>query len=267
MGQITARLFHWLKDWDRPSKLALGIAAALLILTLALAVVGPTEIRTGGVIAFAGLVIVTQAIILWGNRGMVAPYTKAQRFFMTGDYETAREILENLNSSSKADVNALTLLGNTYRQLGLLDESESILNETITIKASYYFPLYGFGRTLAAKGNYAAAADAIQRALELGAPRVVQFDLADIRYRQGLWEEARALLQAVRPLLQEPYRLLMTDYLLCRLDAGEAPDNTLIQAGLPYWEETARRFRHTPYGAAIAEDIQWLQACIKEHTT
>ena len=59
-----------------------------------------------------------------GNRGMVTPYVAAQRHFMAGKFETALGILEELHATDKADPNTLTLLGNVYRQLGMLDQSD-----------------------------------------------------------------------------------------------------------------------------------------------
>jgi hypothetical protein len=53
----------------------------------------------------------------------------------------------------------------------------------------------------------------------------------------------------------EPYRLLMA-----KMIRGEALDSTLVENGLPYWEQAAARFAHTPYGEAIEKDIRKIGA-------
>src|SRR5690606_37166419 len=150
--------------------------------------------------------------------------------------------------SDRSNVQLLTLLGNTYRQLGMLDESEEVLTKAIELRPFDHFSLYGFGRTLLVRGLYAPAAEAIHEALQAGAPPIVQFDLGEARYRQGLTDDARLSLEAARRLDQESHRALMTDYLLYKLGAGKMPSRELIQSGLPYWQDHAGRFSHTPYG-------------------
>jgi tetratricopeptide (TPR) repeat protein len=264
VGRLTARLAAWLREWDWPSKVALFTALALFILALLVAAFGPADLRQPALVGAAGLFLVTQIIILWGNRGMVTAYTKAQRYYVAGDFEAARAMLERLAADEQADANALTLLGNTYRQLGRLDESEASLRQAIVKRPSHYFSLYGFGRTLLTKGNYTEAATILQQALDAGAPTLVQFDLGDARYRQGLHQEAAVLLQAVKPVIEEPYRALMVDYLLFRLNSGPIPAVELIRVGLPYWRASADRFSQTPYGQSLADDVLWMQARLKE---
>jgi tetratricopeptide (TPR) repeat protein len=249
MGRITARLL----EWDLPSRLALGLAVVLLLIE-----------RQPAIICFFGLVVVLQIIVMWANRSMITPYTQAQRLYLTGDFERAREILEGLRDKDKADFRALTLLGNAYRQLGELDASEMVLREALTISPNHHFPLYGFGRTLLVQGRYAEAADFIGKAAAEGAPPVVQLDAGEALYRQGAGEEASALLQINRQLAQEPYRALMADYLLYQLGIGEVPTRALLETGLSYWQASAERFRHTAYGQALAKDIRLMQTWIGE---
>ncbi len=201
---------------------------------------------------------------MWGNRGMVTPFTKAQRHFLAGEFEAARDILESLRARGRADFEALTLLGNTYRQLGMLDRSEAILHDALQTGPEHHFPLYGFGRTLLAQGHYTEAAGYIQRAFDAGAPPVTRFDLAHALYRQGETAQALHWLEAAREVIDAPYRLLMIDYLRYRLGAGERPSPEVIEAGLPYWRASAERFAHTPYGRALDEDVQHMLALMKE---
>lgn len=262
LGTITVRLLRAFRAWDRPTQIALVIALALLVAMGALAASGPLEWRPFAVIGAGGLLIVMQVIVLWGNRGLVAPYTRAQRAYLAGDFDTARSVLEAVRVGSKADMRELTLLGNTYRQLGQCDKSEEVLTEALRLRPNHQFPLYGFGRTLIVQGRYPEAIDAITRALEQGAPPVAQFDLGDAYFRQGLREEARAALGAVRPILEESYRALMADYLLYQLDGGKPPSPALIDAGLPYWRAEAERFHQTPYGQALADDVRHMQTLL-----
>jgi tetratricopeptide (TPR) repeat protein len=206
-----------------------------------------------------GLLIITQIVIMWGNRGMVTPYTKAQRAYLAEDFVTARQVLEVLHANGKADYRDLTLLGNTYRQFGYLGKSEEVLTEALQLRPNHHFPLYGFGRTLLVQGRYAEAIDALQRALAAGAPSVVQFDLGDACFRHEEWEQARRVLEGVTSLTEEPHRALMAAYLLYRLEAGEPPSAELVEAGLSYWRAECERFRQTSYGQALANDVRYMQ--------
>ena len=91
---------------------ALALAVFLLLIDLLVIVFGPISARTPAMIGFFGLLIAAQIIILWANRDMVTAFTKAQRYYLDEDFQSAREILEDLRQRDKADVRALTLLGN-----------------------------------------------------------------------------------------------------------------------------------------------------------
>jgi tetratricopeptide (TPR) repeat protein len=259
MGQFTARLLRAVRAWDRPSQIALTVAFTLLVVTLSAAALGPPELRQPAIIGAAGLLIVTQIIIMWGNRGMVTPYTRAQRAYLAESFETAVVLLEALRAEGRADYRDLTLLGNTYRQLGQLEKSEEVLTQALQLRPNHHFPLYGFGRTLLIEGRYAESIDAFRRALAAGAPLVVQFDLGDACFRLERWEEARRVLEGVTSLTEEPHRALMAVYLLYRLEWGQPPSAALVEAGLPYWRAEEERFRQTPYGQAIANDVRDMQ--------
>ena len=264
MGHLTRQLFRQIRNWDRPSQIALAVALAWIIIVMGIIGFGPQDIRQTAFIALIGLIVIMQGVVLWGNRGMVTPFTQAQRHFLNGEFDEACNLLEEQRAAGQADIKALTLLGNTYRQLGRLDQSENVLQEALQEGPEHYFPLYGFGRTLLAKGHYADAVTYIRRALDAGAPAPVQFDLAHALYRQGDRDTARTLLEAVRSEVEEPHRMLMIAYLRYRLGAAEPPSAILIEAGLSYWEASARRFSHTPYGEALDADVRQLSALIEE---
>ena len=240
--------------WERSTRIAFILAVVLLIVALVIAFIAPPDARVPILVGAGALLIVLEATVLWGNRGMVSAFTRAQRLYVEGDLEGARDLLEAVRA--KADARALTLLGNTYRQLGQLSESEAVLSEAVDKAPKHYFPIYGFGRTLLSEGRYAEAAEAIRRALEMGAPPVVQVDLGEAYYRLNQSEDALAVLHAVGSDLDEPQRVLMVGYLLYRLGSAPPPAAELVLAGIPYWQAAAERFRETPYGAALALDVR-----------
>lgn len=240
--------------WDRYTRAAFVIGVALLIGALIAGLLAPPQARLLPLAGAGGLLIVLEITILWGNRGMVSAFTQAQRYYLAGNFDAALDILESIHD--KADARVLTLLGNTYRQLGRLDESETVLSEALDKVPDHHYPLYGFGRTLLAKGRYAEAAEAIRRAQEAGAPPVVLADLGEAYYRLERWDEAAAALHAAEG--EEPHRALMVQYLLYRLGEASPPSSELVAAGLPYWQASAQRFQQTPYGVALTRDVQEL---------
>jgi tetratricopeptide (TPR) repeat protein len=264
MGRLSAYVIGRFRAWDAPSRFALITALVLLFLILLMLAFGPQNLRQPAFVGFIGLIIVIQVIFMWGNRGMVTPFTQAQRYYLAEDFGSARQILESLNVNGKVDAQALTLLGNTYRQLGMLDESEEVLTKALDIRPSDHFPLYGIGRTLLVKGQYAQAADKIKQALDAGAPPIIQLDLGEALYRLEKMDEARHVLTVARDVSQEPHRALMSQYLLFRLGVGQPPTIDLVAAGLAYWQENAIRFQETPYGQMLADDIQHMQAFTEE---
>lgn len=253
---LARRLRRDFANWDRSTRLAFAINLVLLIVALVVALAAPAEARLpilGGTVA---LVIVLEVTVLWGNRGMVSAFTRAQRLYLAGDFAGARDLIEA--ARPRVDARTLALLGNTYRQLGDLSASETVLLEAVDKAPNHYFPIYGFGRTLLAEGRYAEAVKAIARALELGAPAVVQVDLGEAYYRLNQPAAAAAALHAAGAVDAEPARALIVAYLLYRLGDAPPPTPTLITAGLPYWQATADRFLDTPYGAALLLDVREL---------
>ncbi len=264
MGKLTAYILRSFRAWDRPTQIAMLTAIFLFLPTIIALIVGSPQLRQPVLIGLIGLIIATQIIFMWGNRTMVTPYTQAQRFYLVGDFERARQVLETSQSTDKVDVRSLTLLGNTYRQLALLDESEEVLTKALDLRPFDHFPLYGIGRTLLVKGLFAQAAAKIKQALDAGAPTIVQFDLAEALYRQGTGDDTRLALRAAQEIADEPHRALMAAYMLYRLGEGEPPPRELVIAGLPYWQDNADRFQMTTYGQLLADDVQHLQAFMKE---
>lgn len=260
MGRFSRYILHTFFSWERSARIAFVLAILLLIGSLLVLRFGPETVRQPAMIGFIGLLFGIQIIFMWANRTMVTPYTLAQRRYLAEDFDGALAILEKAVAEDKADANVLTLLCNTYRQLGRLDESEEVVKKAIAIRPNDHFPRYGFGRTLLIKGQYAEAAGEIQRALEAGAPPIVQIDLGEARYRQGDFAAARTALEAVDT--DEPQRAALRNYLLHRM-GGSAPDVEVLREGLPYWQEVARRFAQTPYGFAVSEDVEVMETMLE----
>ena len=264
MGKLTATFFRQFRAWERPAQIAFFIAVILLFLAGGVVAFGGQNLRTPSVIGFGGLVIAIQIIILWANRGMVTPYTQAQRFYLVEDFASARDLLEEVRQRGKADWRSLTLLGNTYRQMGDLEPSEAVLLEALNNAPNHHFSLYGFGRTLLVQGRYAEAVDVLNRALDAGAPSIVRLDVGEALYRVGRPLEAVEQLGMVPLASDEPQRALMLAYLRYRLGSGERPDTALLHDGLPYWEAAAQRYHQTPYGQTLTGDVQAMRAFLEE---
>lgn len=257
LGGVTRGFLHSFRGWDGRSRLAFMIAGGLMI---ALVVFGrglPDDQRQNALIGIAGLFIVMQGIFLYANRGMVSALTAAQRQYLAGEFDAARQTLETaLEKGGRPDFRALTLLGNTYRQLGQVEDSLNTLTKAVQAAPNHHFPRYGFGRTLMTAGRYADAAEAFAHALAYGAPTVAYLDQAEALWRMGDPDSAAHALGSVGTP-DEPYRALWADYLRHRLTGGERPTVTDGDA-LVYWQAMAERFAHTPYGAALAADVAYL---------
>lgn len=264
MGRLTAFLLGRFRAWERPSQVGIILALGLLLAALLAAALGPEAVRVPALAGAFGLLVVAQVIFMWANRTMVTPYTRAQRLYLAEDFEAARQILEALDAAGKADMQALTLLGNTYRQLGRLDESSEVLTKALRLRPSDPFPLYGFGRTLLVMGLYVEAEQAFRQALAEGAPPLAHADLGETLYRIGRRDEAREVLRAAAADDESPQRALLAAYLLYSLGGGQSPARELVEAGLPYWRAAAERFSRTPYGQDLMHDVARMQALIEE---
>ena len=266
MGLLN-RFWQDLRQWDKPSQLALLLALLMGLICAGLATFGPLEWRDTAIIALVGVVIVTQGIVMWGNRHMVAPITQAQRHMLAGDFEAARAVLlaylDECQAQGRAPaVHALTLLGNAQRQLGALNESERLLREALRRQPNSHLAAYGLGRTLLSLGEYQEAESFIKKSLALGAPPVVQFDLGHALIRQGRHAEATPLLRAAQTA-PEAHRRLLAIYWLYRLGDGPAPSAELIREGSTFWHAEIQRCVRTPYGRALQEDIHGIQTLIE----
>jgi len=261
---MIRRVWRDFPTYEPAVKYALIVGLGLVIISLLVFFWGVPEVRIWAAIGLGGVITVMEIAVLYANRRrMVTPYTQAQRAYLSGDFAGALHTLEQLRRAGRADMRALTLLGNTYRQVGRLSESREILYEAVDSGQRHHFPLYGLGRTLLSNGEYAEAVAVLTEAVTAGAPPVVQLDVIEAFFRAGQLSEARALLSTLTddPTLgkgAEPYRVLIAAYLRWRLLDAPPPPPDVIAAGLPFWEAAQQRFATSPYSAALAADLALL---------
>ncbi|MDZ4768963.1 MAG: hypothetical protein SGJ24_07535 [Chloroflexota bacterium] len=250
------------RSWDGLSRSVFVLALLLLLVAVVAFLFAPDAVRPLILVGVVALVITIQGIVLFGNRGMKTTFAAAQRLYLAGDFEGVRELLLRADHEGRSSFRSLTLLGNTYRQLGDLDDSEVVLSEALHKAPNHHFPLYGFGRTLLAKGDFAGASTTIRRAVEAGAPPVVLADLGEAYFFNDEPDAARnALVSAADQdaVMKMPHRALMTGYLLHLLGQGAMPSSAAIRDGLPYWQVSAARYAHTPYGDRVSLVVETLE--------
>jgi tetratricopeptide (TPR) repeat protein len=262
---FMASFWRDMQAWDRTVKIGVGMAFVLLIVLIILTLIAPQPARPAFLIGIIGVIIVAQGLILWGNRHLVTPYALAQQQFLEGDYAAARDTLlasiaETEGKGKRPSVDTLTLLGNTYRNLALLRESEDILTTALQRQPQNPFPLYGFGRTLLAAGRFADAEIHFRRAMEAGGPAGLAFDVALAQVLQNSSDVAFPTLREVaQDTTQDVTRRWMAQRLLPlekQMPVVFSTDEATF--GEVFWQKEAERFASTPYG-------QWIGQVLKTH--
>ena len=264
MARIARALRRHFDRWDRPSQIAFSTAFFLLVLATLNLVFGPQQTRQLTLVGFFGLMIITQIIFMWANRGLVTPFTQAQRLYLAEDFEVACDILEAARLTDKVTVNELALLGNAYRQRNMLDESETVFRQALVMNPKHHFSLYGFGRTLLITGRYAEAASMFQQALKVGDSPVARLNLGEALFRNSQSDEARIPLEIALAEVTEPYQKLMAQYLLFQLKVGPGPQKSMLSEGLEYCQAQVRRYQHTAHGQALMSDVRTMEIMFEE---
>jgi len=262
---ILVGLLKQIRHWDIASKVALIITLILLLLVLIVLISAPA-LRTPALIGGAGLLIALQLLVLWGNRNLVVPYTQAQRHFLDGDFEGARNVLkayvdEQQTRGKTPTADSLVLLGNAYRNLGQLRESESVLRIAIAQYPHYHFALYGLGKVRLAFGDYEEAIKRFRQALQTGAPQSIRFDLAHALMRSGHVDDSMQIWSEFEKS-DEVYRRLLAQYVLYKAGKRAAVTSELVAAGLPFWEAEIERFKKTPYAQAVERDVHEMRTLL-----
>lgn len=266
-------LFRFLEDfrrWDRPSQLALLLALLTFLVFLLLGFsLSDQTMRIAAIVGAAGALVAAQFVVLWGNRHLLNDFAHAQKLYLAGDYAAARDLLLRMQAAGGArwrsnQVREWMLLGHVLRNLGDLEGSETYFRQALQAEPASHFPLYGLGRTLICKGQYAEAAEHLQAALDAGAPLIARFDLGYALYRAADYESAGQVLgQAVADDL---HRELMRQFLLFRLGKAEAPGADQVRVGLPLWQKEMEQVGRTPYTEVLVEDLVALEALTNEES-
>lgn len=244
---------------------ALLAATALILISFS----GERDVQLAAVLGLFALFVVVQIVILWLVWRQNPEFRQARRAFLNGEFDDVVAILAPLDAAGTLDVGGAALLGNAYRQLGRLDDSAQLLRGAHEADPESPFAAYGLGRTLLAQGVYAEAAAMIAHALDKRGQPVIAADLGHAYYRAGQHDEALAALQRADRLELEPHRALLTRYLLWQLQDEPADDElidrlTRVDHGLALWQAEAERFQMTPYGAALAEDVETVTQLLAE---
>lgn len=208
-------------------------------------------------------------LFLWNGDPMGSALVAARRFYMQGDFAAAARALEQIDQE-KADAAMLALLGNTYRQMKRLQDSEEILRQAFVRFSTDKLVLYGLGRTLLVRGQYEEAIMMIERALQNAGRNHILVELAQAQYYAGYDKNtvAATAQRASRVLNLEQYRTLYVNFLLYNLVQAEKEAArriiTMNRDGLTYWQSEARRFADEPYGRRVAGDVVAIRAIIDE---
>jgi tetratricopeptide (TPR) repeat protein len=237
------------------------IRAALVILVLEWALVALTIVLAGeSAVPLTGLILglgtwIQLGLLFSGRRRRGGVFGQAQRAFTQGRYAEAAALLEGAPGD---EMQAQTLLGNAYRQMGRLEDSEKTLRAALALAPQDAFPLYGLGRTRLAQGAYAEAASLIEQALAHKGRKAIRAELALAHFLAGQNQEAQRHAKACTQILGlEPYRTLIVNEVLRRLhnDSQAVYYIERNAHGLAYWEAEADRFSHMPYGEALRDLI------------
>ena len=242
--------------WDAPTRLAFVLALALLVLLLGLGFAGPPPIQLPARIGAFGLLVSLQLLFLWGNRRDISPYHQAQRHFIAGDYAAARAVLEALPDRGRESVDALTLLGNTYRHLGQFQRSQRALQSALELKPRHHLALFSMGKLQLVQGEYAAAAERITASLASGAPVIARFELGQCYFLLADAAAAREQLLAARESLDDmPAQAALLVVYLGRLASIEVTSTPLSSEHRRFWVDEARKYAESPYGAHLLDMV------------
>ena len=265
LWQAARDLTRRLPEWETPAKASLAIALPLLIMLLCIGFFGPESIQLLARLGAFGLLITIQLLFLWSKRRDASPYHQAQQHFIAGDYSAARDLLETMPERGRASVDALVLLGNTYRNLGNFISAQAALDQALELNSRHHLALFSAGKLQIAQGGYFEASEYFERAIQAGAPALVRFELGQALFLLGERDEARRQLIEARPALADDQaQLLLLQYYMQVMRAGDLPTSEFIQENIQFWRGEALKYSETPYGAHLAEIIADLGAEIEE---
>ena len=115
------------------------------------------------------------------------------------------------------------------------------------------------------QGDYLATCEYIERAILAGAPELVRFELGQAHFLLDDHDEARRHLIEARPALaDDKAQLLLFQYYMQALRAGDLPASEFIQENIQFWRGEALKYSETAYGVHLAEIVADLGAEIEE---
>lgn len=256
LWQAARDLTRRLPEWETPAKVSLAIALPLLIMLLGLGFFGPEPVQLPARLGAFGLLVTIQLLFLWSNRRDASPYHQAQQHFIAGEYQAARDLLEAIPERGRASVDALVLLGNTYRNLGNFSLAQAALDHAIKLNSQHHLALFSVGKLHLVQGDYLEACANFERAIQAGAPELVRFELGQAQFLLGHHDEALRNLTAARlALADDQAQLLLLQFYMQVMSAGDAPSGELIQENLQFWRGEAMKYSATSYGAHLAEIV------------
>lgn len=265
LWQVARDLTRRLPEWDTPAKASLAIALPLLILLLGIGFFGPESIQLPARLGAFGLLITIQLLFLWANRRDASPYHQAQQHYVAGDYQAARDLLETMPERGRASVDALVLLGNTYRNLGNFSLAQAALDHALELNSQHHLALFSAGKLHLVQGKYHATCEYVERAIQAGAPELVRFELGQAQFLLGNHDEALRHLDAARlALADDPVQSILINVYLRVLSAGDMPSCEFIQEYVQFWRAEALKYAETPYGKHLAEIISELATDIDD---
>ena len=265
LWQAARDLTRRLPEWETSAKASLAVALPLLILLLGIGFFGPGAVQLPARLGAFGLLITIQLLFLWSNRRDASPYHKAQQHFIAGDYPAARDVLYTIPERGRASVDALVLLGNTYRNLGNFSLAQAALDRALELNPRHHLALFSAGKFHLVQGAYVEATEYFERAIQAGAPELVRFELGQALYLLGDCDEAsRQLIEARPALADDQAQLLLLQYYMQAMNAGDLPASAFIQGNIQFWRREASKYSETPYGEHLAAVIAALDAVIEE---
>ena len=248
-------------EWDASVKVSLALALVLFVLLMAIGLSGPPTVRLPARIGAFGVLITGQLLFLWGSRRAISPYHQAQQHFIAGEFQAAKSILEVAPDTSRESVDALVLLSNCYRHLAQFDRSRAALDRALALNPRHHLAHFSLGKLRLILGDYGAARESIARALEFGAPEIVNFELGQACLLSCEEDAARRCFNSLpADTSDEPGQALLLCYYLHGLGAVQRPSSSLIGTGIAYCRAESDKYAGTAYGEHLSHIIQKLES-------
>ena len=152
--QVARDLTRRLPEWDASAKLSLAIAFLLLLAAAWRRLPGSGgDSISGKNWRFRAARHDSALIPLGQSARCFALSSSAAAFHCRQDYQAARALLEVLPDRGRASVDALVLLGNTYRHLSQFDRAQAALARALELKPTHDLALFSAGKLNLVQGR------------------------------------------------------------------------------------------------------------------